>query len=595
MIEPSDLDTMPSDEYELDAPTTKPGPQATPTPLPRMWKADDSDPEIRANPTKKAPPESSGSGIRSPRESKPTKPGQASAPTVAAEDSDKKKVLVEETPEWDTYETRQRARLFLGAAMASILFFLGLIVYRMLFPSPEDPDDLGNGALAKATAPTAAPNLDLEARTMIERAKEHEKEGRRGESVALLNKVIKVYSKVPSAKVAQDALARAKADQPLFPERPPTPIPLTERAAPPPDGIPAAVVPPDPARGIRPTPPPPDFNQTRPPDAARGLAMATPATTNPAPSTAPTPASLTPSPAKPAEAVPAKSTVRTLPKGFQARTEMGLHESGWPKMIESEFDHEPMIFIPEGTFIMGANGGALPEEPAHKVQLRPYYIDQHEVTIWQFDKFLDASRHRYLLPKNWIPGDGRTRPDNKNTPVTMVTYKDADAYASWSNRQIPTEAQWEMAARSEQSHLYPWGPDPITWDKPRVVRKIEPVMSYAQDVTPLGVFDLAGNVAEWTQDWFDGKFFQQFADRTAIDPTGPAKGSRSLQRVVKGASKTWHVSYREGIPQEKRLSYVGFRCVLNLESDTAPTPPATPEPPRPSTGRPNLTPIPPPF
>ena len=102
-------------------------------------------------------------------------------------------------------------------------------------------------------------------------------------------------------------------------------------------------------------------------------------------------------------------------------------------------------------------------------------------------------------------------------------------------------------------------------------------MSFPEDVSAYGAFDMAGNVQEWTKDWYDSKYFQQFAKATADNPVGPTTRPRSKESpvVVKGGSKTWNLSYREGIPFEKRLAHVGFRCVLSVEGTHGAPPPAS--------------------
>ena len=103
-------------------------------------------------------------------------------------------------------------------------------------------------------------------------------------------------------------------------------------------------------------------------------------------------------------------------------------------------------------------------------------------------------------------------------------------------------------------------------------------MAFANDVSPFHVFDLAGNAWEWTSDWFDPRYYQQFRNSTAINPTGPDRRPRTQQLVVKGGSKLWVASWREGRKPETRLPYLGFRCVLPVEG--AATTPAAPGGPR---------------
>jgi len=601
MIEPPDLEAPSSGEYELDAPAGAPSMPASPTPLPRIWKTEDSDPELKTRPEKKragetpaASPPRRESQSKTPRrpigpEGSPTKreakkPSSAPASTEKSDEPEKKKVLVEETPEWDTYETRRRARLFLGVGMVSVVFLAGLIGYKTFLSSSDSVDPNADSGPIQAQNATVAPVIDVEAMAMLDRAKDHEKAGRRQEAIALLDEVtkLKAYSKTPAARLAKAALDRADLGQPMFPDGAPEPVAMPNIPGAPPTGVEVPTIPADPARGVTAAQPPADFNLTRPPDPARGLAMFTPA--KPELPAVPKPAlSVDPAKAEPIVA-PSKPKMNPLPRGFHAIVDEGAHESGWPLVIEGDKDEGVMVFVPEGKFVMGANGGPVAESPAHRVRLRAFYIDQHEVTIGQFNRFLDAG-YRRLLPRNWTPTDGKnsTAP---SMPVVMVNYKDAQAYAEWTNRQLPTEAQWEMAARSSVSNLFPWGSDPITWDKPRAFRQVDPVKSFSQDVSPFGVFDLAGNVSEWTQDWFDLKYFSLFKDTVAIDPTGPAKATRSVQRVVKGGAKDWSVSYREGVSPEKRSGTLGFRCVLNINS-AAPAPAAEPA----DLGRPNLAPV----
>ena len=171
--------------------------------------------------------------------------------------------------------------------------------------------------------------------------------------------------------------------------------------------------------------------------------------------------------------------------------------------------------------------------------------------------------------------------------MVMVNARDAQAYSEWALKQLPTEAQWEMAARSTDGRLYPWGSEPIKLAKPRAAGQLEPVMSVAEDVSPYGVHDLGGSVLEWTKDWYDSKYYHQLFNTSVVNPTGPATKPRSLELVVKGDRKSGSASARQGIMLEKRLTYVGFRCVLPVENkggavssgSPAPGPSPAPRPP----------------
>jgi formylglycine-generating enzyme required for sulfatase activity len=160
--------------------------------------------------------------------------------------------------------------------------------------------------------------------------------------------------------------------------------------------------------------------------------------------------------------------------------------------------------------------------------------------------------------------------------VTRASFNDANSFAIWAGKQIPTEAQWEMAARSTDGRRSPWGDEPVKWSRPRAARQIDPVMSFPEDVSPYGVYDLAGNAHEWTKDWYDSRYYYSLANQTVDNPLGPSVRPRSLQVVVKGSSKNWLASYREGVPLDKRLPFLGFRCVLAVEGSGATAPPVSP-------------------
>jgi formylglycine-generating enzyme required for sulfatase activity len=257
------------------------------------------------------------------------------------------------------------------------------------------------------------------------------------------------------------------------------------------------------------------------------------------------------------------TVVRMLPEGFVAKSEAGVHSSGWPLAIVGKRDGAPMVFVPGGTFTMGNDDGPTPEAPAHKVRLSSYYIDQHEVTVRQFGLFLKETHHHSLPPHNW--SEDSKHMTSESSPMVMVNAKDAQAYADWAHKQLPTEAQWEMAARATDGRLFPSGPDPIKYSKPRAVRQIDPVMSYPEDVSPYGAYDMAGNVWEWTKDWYDSKFYRQLSGQPIDNPTGPSTKPRSLQLVVKGGAKNGSASFRDGLVFDKRYTYVGFRCVLPVQ------------------------------
>jgi sulfatase modifying factor 1 len=294
-------------------------------------------------------------------------------------------------------------------------------------------------------------------------------------------------------------------------------------------------------------------------------------------------------------AAKAATNFRALPPGFRANFDAGLHESGWPLVIVGDRDGAPMVLVPGGIFKMGNNEGQPAEAPEHSVRLSSYYIDQHEVTNRQFRIFLAEAHYRGQPPGRWL-SDEKARAELEIAPVTHVNFHDAESFAIWAGKQLPTEAQWEMAARSTDGRRYPWGDEAAKWSRTRTIRQLDPVMTFAEDRSPYGVFDMAGNVREWTRDWYDYRYYHLLTKTTADNPTGPTPRSRGQQHVVRGGSKNWSVTYREGVPPDRRLPDLGYRCVLIVEEMSplpASTGPAAAQPGAPAGANPKNTPSPP--
>ena len=192
-----------------------------------------------------------------------------------------------------------------------------------------------------------------------------------------------------------------------------------------------------------------------------------------------------------------------------------------------------MVRIPAGEFTMGRDDGADDERPAHAVWLDEYFIDRHEVTNAQFKTFCDATGGVYPNNPDWDPDYFVSKPDY---PVVNVTWDQAFAYCAWSHKQLPTEAQWEKAARGTDKRLYPWGSD---WADGRAnlaggeYHRSKPVGSFPDGVSPYGVLDMAGNVWEWCADWYESNYY---AHSPARNPAGPAAATK--WRVVRGGGFT---------------------------------------------------------
>ena len=172
-----------------------------------------------------------------------------------------------------------------------------------------------------------------------------------------------------------------------------------------------------------------------------------------------------------------------------------------------------MIFIPPGEFLMGSDGrsqalgaGDADEAPLHKVYLDGYYLDKHEVTNAQYKAFVDAKGLR--PPKHW---SGNTFPSGKaDHPVIYVDWFEANGYCHWVGKRLPTEEEWEKAARGTDGRTFPWGNtfDPMKANTPQHwlalnrVADTTPVGSFVNGKSPYGLYDMAGNVYEWTSSWY---------------------------------------------------------------------------------------------
>ena len=214
-----------------------------------------------------------------------------------------------------------------------------------------------------------------------------------------------------------------------------------------------------------------------------------------------------------------------------------------------------MILIPAGVFRMGSDEFDF-EGPPHDVDVAAFYIDRHPVTIAAYARFVEATGHP--APPDWHDAVLTERQDH---PVDRVTWDSAREYADWAGKRLPTEAEWEFAARGVEGRRYPWGgeaPDDRRANFGMSVRSTSPVGVYPGGVTPEGVHDLAGNVWEWCADWFGS-----YAAGEQADPSDPASGSA---RVLRGGSfarapRHLRAAHRDRDLPERRYVYRGFRVV----------------------------------
>jgi formylglycine-generating enzyme required for sulfatase activity len=224
-----------------------------------------------------------------------------------------------------------------------------------------------------------------------------------------------------------------------------------------------------------------------------------------------------------------------------------------------DIDLEEMILIPEGEFIMGSEVN-WKESPQHMAYTDAFWIDKYEVTVSEYKKFVDETGHR--VPKYWFRMGGNPKPDSEMLPIVYVDYYDACAYCEWEGKRLPTEAEWEKAARGIDGRVYPWGNewDPAyanTWEKGSHRRM--PVNAYPHGASPYGVLNMGGNVWEWTSSWLisypgaDMEF--DFTGTDIVLKGGSWLDFADSTRPARRHEFTPYISYNT----------VGFRCVKDVE------------------------------
>jgi formylglycine-generating enzyme required for sulfatase activity len=257
-----------------------------------------------------------------------------------------------------------------------------------------------------------------------------------------------------------------------------------------------------------------------------------------------------------------------------------------------------MVFIKGGTFSMGTADGMPAEAPVHRVAVRSFWMDAHEVTVAEFTKFVAATNYQTDAEKfgwsgvfnmkagawenvngaSWRHPDGPASQANPDEPVCQVSWCDAAAYAQWAGKRLPTEAEWEYAARGGMTgKRYAWGdelrpggkpvanwwqghfPERNTGEDGFIGRA--PVGQFAPN--GYGLFDMAGNVWEWCADWFAAEYY---ARSPSTNPAGPDTGT---ERVLRGGSwmcsenycTNYRVAARSHATPDSGLNNLGFRCV----------------------------------
>lgn len=318
-------------------------------------------------------------------------------------------------------------------------------------------------------------------------------------------------------------------------------------------------------------------------------------------------------------------------------------------VVNADTAADGMRFIPGGTFMMGGDNSqaSADEYPKHEVKVDPFWMDETEVTNAQFQKFVKATGYittaeqkpdweelKKTLPPgtpkppdsvlvaaslvfrqtngpvdlnnynewwSWMPGADWKHPEGpgssikgrENFPVVHVSWYDAMAYCKWAGKRLPTEAEWEFAARGGlQNNIYPWGNEHVNAGRPKTnswegkfpyynenkdgFARVAPVRSFAPN--GYGLYDMAGNVWEWCSDWYEANYYKTVANTTNSNPKGPAKSfdpddPYTPKRSLRGGSFLCNDGYCSGYRVARRMKsspdsgfeHTGFRCVKDVK------------------------------
>lgn len=221
------------------------------------------------------------------------------------------------------------------------------------------------------------------------------------------------------------------------------------------------------------------------------------------------------------------------------------------------------VQIPAGWFLMGENDQRSSNNPQHRVYLDTFYIQTTEVNRGEFARFVKETGYR-------TDGWSQLSLENfRDYPITNTLWKDADTYCRWLGMRLPTEAEWEKAARGIDGRRYPWG---NFWEmkKANTLESgkggVLPVGSYPEGASPYGLLDMSGNAAEWVSDHYDSTFYTYSPDH---NPTGPTE---VLDHVLRGGSYNspadWVTTYfrdssHSAIPNPR----AGFRCASSISAE----------------------------
>lgn len=217
-------------------------------------------------------------------------------------------------------------------------------------------------------------------------------------------------------------------------------------------------------------------------------------------------------------------------------------------------DGAVMVYVPAGEFLMGSHDVTENEKPQRRVYLDAFWMYTHPVTVAQYFEFCADTCCLKPETPNWGWKDDH--------PIVNVSWHDAVGYCAWAKVSLPTEAEWEKAARGTDGRKWPWGSE---WDEKKCntdecgLNTTTPVVNYPQGASPYSCMDMAGNAFEWCADWYDSNYYKTGPER---NPTGPEEGQ---DRVLRGGC--WYADHdlarcalRFRCPPVTRFNMIGFRC-----------------------------------
>ena len=240
----------------------------------------------------------------------------------------------------------------------------------------------------------------------------------------------------------------------------------------------------------------------------------------------------------------------------------GINSRGKGEIVGK--DGAPAVLIPAGNFVMGDYENS----PQREIYLDGFYMDRYEVTIGRYAKFLNAAGN-LKKPDDW-PEAGLEK--LRNNAVIGVDWHDANNYCRWAGKRLPTEAEWEKAARGGDGRKYPWGSDEptsaharfgVSSSKAVYPDGIAQVGEYPKGMGPFGIYDLAGNASEWVADWYS----PAFSRAQLQNPKGPDNGT---SKVIRGGgwmdpAERITATKRMYVNPDERMEDIGFRCARDLK------------------------------